>query len=200
MCLLIQWLIQYIIKQQWAGCQGRAASQLEWCVRLRELCLEFCHTTRPWNGLEISSIISLNQSQHLPSPGSHPALRLPPLFPPLSLPLFLGSVYLLIWGWSCAQSESGLGHQSELLWGIPGDKTHDPSWKRIFQKISFGHSIMTAPFCVHVQWAWPGVCLKPWPCSTCPSFVSLEELGEKPAERAGSPWKLLSRESLTHRI
>lgn len=49
MCLLIQWLIQYIIKQRWAGCQGRAGSQLEWCVRLRELCLEFCHTIRRWN-------------------------------------------------------------------------------------------------------------------------------------------------------
>lgn len=156
MCLLIRWLIQYIIKQLWAGCQGRAVSQPEWCVKLREVFLEFFHTTRLWNGLEISSVCSPNRSQHLSSPGSR--LRLPPLFPPLSRPPFLGSVYLLIWGWSCTQSESGLGSQSGLLWGIPGDKTHNPSWKRIFQKIPFDHSVVTAPFSVHVKRACPGVC------------------------------------------
>lgn len=32
-------------------------------------------------------------------------------------------------------SESGPGSQWELLWGIPGDRTHNPSWERIFQKI-----------------------------------------------------------------
>lgn len=47
---------------------------------------------------------------------------------------------------SAAASESGLGNQSELLWGIPGAQTHDPSWKRTFQKVPFGHSVATAPF------------------------------------------------------
>lgn len=183
MCLLIQWLIQYIIKQRWAGCQGRAVSQLEWGVRLREFFLEFCHTTL-WNGLEISSVCSLHQSQHLPSSGSCPALACLSSFL-LSLPPFLGFLYLLIWGWSCAHSESGPRNQSELLWGIPGDRTHDPSWKRIFQKISFGHSAVTAPSSgsCPVNLAGVGVLVCLNLCSVCHSFVSLQGWGEKGPER-----------------
>lgn len=121
----------------------------------------------------------------------------PRLFPALSRPPFLGSVYLLIWGWSRTQSESGPRSQSELLRGIPGDRTHNPSWKKIFQKIPFGHSVVTAPFSVHVQWAWPGVCQEP--CSVCPSFVSPIRSWERNLWKEQFWWRLLSPESLKYR-
>lgn len=136
-------------------------SQLEKCVRLRELFLEFCRTTRLWNGLSISSVCSLH-GVNFSGFRSCSRLPLPPLW---SWGQFIYSSE----GGAGAQSESGLGNQSALLWGIPGAQTHDPSWKRIFQKIPFGHGVVTAPFWVHGQGAWSGVfCPKPF--SVCPSF------------------------------
>lgn len=121
------------------------------CKAQRIFFLEFCHTARLWNGVRISSVCPLHQTRHLPSPGSCPALS-----PGSSLSSspslhFLGQFIYSSEGGARAHSESGPRNQSELLWGIPGDRTHDPSWKRIFQKISFGHSAVTAPSLVHVQ-------------------------------------------------
>lgn len=114
---------------------------------------------------------------------------------PSCLPPLLGSVYLLIWGWGCAQSESGPGSQSRLLWGIPGDETHDPFWKRIFQKIPFGHRVVTAPFSVHVQWAWPRACL--------PEAPVLSEwapgVGRETSTKNQVWWSFLPTESLVRR-
>lgn len=78
----------------------------------------------------------------------------------------------------------GPGNQSELLWGIPGAQTQDPSWKRIFQKVPFGHKCCDCiSFGSGVGPVF--VCLKPFlsafPFLTLLPFLGL---GEKPPERA----------------
>ena len=90
---------------------GQGWIQLEWCVRLRALFLEFRHPTSLWSRLDFSSVCPLHQSQLLRSLGSHAApAPLPPLLAP-SLQSVPGSVYLLIRGWS--RGWSGAGAQSE---------------------------------------------------------------------------------------
>ena len=64
---------------------GQGWIQLERCVRLRELFLEFRHPTSLWSRLDFSSVCPLHQSRLLRSPG--PMLLLPPPSPPGSLPL-----------------------------------------------------------------------------------------------------------------
>lgn len=143
MCLLIQWLIQYIIKQHWAGCQGRAGSQLEWCVRLRELCLEFCHTIRRWN--LIWCVLWTRVSPGL----LVPVCPLCSLSLSLSLPPFIYSWRVEpspIWVRAREPISGALGHSRA--------KIHDPFWKRISQKDPWLHSIVTAPSSVPVQWAF----------------------------------------------
>lgn len=61
----------------------------------------------------------------------------------------------------------GPGNQSELLWGIPGAQTQDPSWKKNFPKGPFGHKCCDCIFLG--SGAWSRVCL-PEAFSVYPSF------------------------------
>ena len=65
---------------------GQGWIQLERCVRLRELFLEFRHPTSLWSRLDFSSDCPLHQRRLLRSPGSHaaPAPSLPSWLPPSS--------------------------------------------------------------------------------------------------------------------
>lgn len=152
---------------------GQGWIQLEWCVRLRALFLEFRHPTSLWSRLDFSSVCPLHQSQLLRSPGSHaaPAPSLHSWLPPSSQSL--GQFIYSSEGGAEGGAEpvrslsQGPGNQSELLWGIPGAQTQDPSWKRIFQKVPFGHKCCD---CISLGLgAWSRVCL-PEAFSICPSF------------------------------
>lgn len=87
---------------------GQGWIQLEWCVRLGELFLEFRHRTSLWSRLDFSSVCPLHQSRSLLSRDSHAA----PASPPGTLPPVFGSVYLLIRGWSRGWSRAGAQSES----------------------------------------------------------------------------------------
>lgn len=77
--------------------------------------------------LKFQRVSSLNRSQHWAAPFLSSGCL--PVFSPR--PSSSLSIHLLIGGWGPALSESRPENQSELLWGIPGDSTQDPSGKRI---------------------------------------------------------------------
>lgn len=87
------------------------------CKAQRIFFLEFCHTTRLWNEVEISCVCPLHQAQHLPSPGSCPALPPPPLISWVSLftHLRVEPVLILSQGHRANQNCSGAFQGTELM-------------------------------------------------------------------------------------
>lgn len=104
---------------------GQGWIQLEWCVRLRALFLEFRHPTSLWSRLDFSSVCPLHQSQLLRSLGSHaaPAPSLPSWLPPSSQSL----------GQFIYSSEGGAEGGAE-----PGAQSESGSREPI--RIALGHS------------------------------------------------------------
>lgn len=166
---------------------GQGWIQLEWCVRLGELFLEFRHRTSLWSRLDFSSVCPLHQSRSFLSRDSHAA----PASPPGSLPPVPGSVYLLIRGWSRgwgragAQSESGSREPIRIALGhCRGPNSRSLLEKEFSKRSLLVTSVVTASFLVRE----PGpvfVCLKPF-LSTLPFLTPtiLPGVGRKTSRKS----------------
>lgn len=149
MCLLIQWLIQYIIKQQWAVRQGRHVTQLELCVRLNSIIPWILphHLSLEWTEI---SCVCVPRSRVCTCFAQFPVLSPTPFLSSThSSPLHsMGQFIYSSEGGALLNLSQGQRTNPSCCGAFQGTTLMIPLGEEFFKKISFGLTAMTAPFSV----------------------------------------------------